>query len=101
MVFLKDVFEFDFKVGPHLATHLYDGPSTLGKKTVHNGPVHGPDIRIGHMFFCSVDLTAEYSDLNEMPMKSLYEAERVSNILFTNETVFREHIIQVSISYTV
>ena len=32
MVFLKNVFEFDFKVGPHLATHFYNGPSKLGKK---------------------------------------------------------------------
>jgi len=62
MVFLKNVFEFDFKVGPHLATHFYNGPSKL--------------------------------ELDEMHLKSLYDAERVSNRLLNNETAFRDHIIQ-------
>lgn len=62
MVFLKNVFEFDFKVGPNLATHFYNGQSIV--------------------------------DLEEMQLKSLYEAENVSNRLFKNETAFRDHIIQ-------
>ena len=37
-----------------------------------------------------------YSDLDEMHLKSLYDAERVSNQLLNNETAFRDHIIQVS-----
>lgn len=37
-----------------------------------------------------------YSDLDEMNLKSLYDAERVSNRLLNNETAFRDHIIQVS-----
>ena len=70
-----------------------------------SGFLSGP-VRISVLvpwYFFSADI--EHSDLNEMPMKSLYEAERVSNLLFTNETVFREHIIQVGnvtyITYTV
>ena len=35
------------------------------------------------------------SDLEEMQLKSLYEAEIVSNRLFNNETAFRDNIIQV------
>ena len=42
--------------------------------------------------------TIHYSDLEEMPLKSLYEAERVSNQLFINEHVFRDHLIQVRTS---
>ena len=36
-----------------------------------------------------------YSDLDVMNLKSLYDAERVSNRLLNNETAFRDHIIQV------
>ena len=82
MVFLKDVFEFDFKVGPHLATHVYEGPSILGN--------------IYYIWYINeVTTWNNYSDLEEMPLKSLYEAERVSNQLFINEHVFRDHLIQV------
>ena len=35
------------------------------------------------------------SDLEEMQLKSLYEAENVSNRLLHNETAFRDNIIQV------
>ena len=77
---------------------------------VPNDPVHCPDFYLiqsgpsgylywshGPWYLFTADV--EHSDLNEMPMKSLYEAERVSNLLFTNETVFREHIIQVGKCY--
>ena len=36
-----------------------------------------------------------YLDLEEMQLKSLYEAELVSNRLFNNETAFRDQLIQV------
>ena len=84
-------------VGCYFLARMHGSP-------VRNDPVHCPDFYLvqsrpsgylywSHGIFFSADV--EHSDLNEMPMKSLYEAERVSNLLFTNETVFREHIIQV------